>query len=103
MHSFNGCDCLTDSYFDPPAVGEIDHLYRDQISRCGKPCECKPKSHSALLSHHFEAKGHRSDERGSGENGAPLFAAGRDEGERGLSLQARKNSLCGVCLLWCFL
>ncbi|KAK7381529.1 hypothetical protein VNO80_00074 [Phaseolus coccineus] len=32
MHSFKGCDCLTDSYFDPPVVGEIDHLYLDQRS-----------------------------------------------------------------------
>ncbi|CAJ1951385.1 unnamed protein product [Sphenostylis stenocarpa] len=32
MNSFKGCDCLTDSYFDPPVVGEIDHLYWDQRS-----------------------------------------------------------------------
>jgi len=32
MHSFKGCDCLTDSYFDPPVVGEIDHLYLDHRS-----------------------------------------------------------------------
>lgn len=33
MHSLNGCGCLTDSYFDPPVVGEIDHLHWDQRSR----------------------------------------------------------------------
>ena len=56
MHSFNGCDCLTDSYFDPPVVGEIDHLHWDQRSRWGKACESRPKWHTALLSHHFFKK-----------------------------------------------
>jgi len=30
---FNGCDCPSDSYFDPPAVGEMDLLYWDERSR----------------------------------------------------------------------